>query len=298
LNGVRENLVDAPTLLAGIEDPDLRLFDCRFSLADPEAGRRAYAEGHPPGAYYADLDTHLSSPIGPTNGRHPLPDPARLAAWLGDCGVSPRTRVVVYDDVGGGFAARLWWLLRWIGHDRVALLDGGLQAWIAAGGALTGEDPRHEPGELTARPDDTRWITTEALAAELSAGRPTLIDARAPERFRGDQEPIDPVAGHIPGAINLPLTDNLDADGRFLCAERLHKRFTRAIGPAPPSSVVHSCGSGVNACHNLLAMEIAGLHGSRLYAGSWSEWIRSPERPVATGSDEGDLGIGTTTGRL
>lgn len=293
MNGVAGSVVDAPTLLAGIEDPDLRLFDCRFSLADPEAGHRAYAEGHLPGAAYADLDAHLSSRIGPTTGRHPLPDPARLAAWLGDCGVSSRARVVVYDDVGGGFAVRLWWLLRWIGHDRVALLDGGLQAWIASGGALTREVPHHEPGELTARPDDTRWITTEALAAELAAdltaGRLTLIDARAPERFQGDREPIDPVAGHIPGAINLPLTDNLDTDGRFLSAERLRERFTRAIGPARPSSVVHTCGSGVNACHNLLAMELAGLHGSRLYAGSWSEWIRSPERPVATGPDEGDL---------
>ena len=281
----REALVDAPTLLAGIGDRDLRLFDCRFSLSDPEAGRRAYAAGHLPGAFYADLDAHLSSPIGPTTGRHPLPDPARLAAWLGGCGVSPQTRVVVYDDAGGGFAVRLWWLLRWMGHDRVALLDGGLQAWIAAGGELTRMVSRHAPAELIARPDNSRWITTESLAAELSAGRLILIDARAPERFRGDREPIDPVAGHIPGAINLPLTENLDADGRFLSADRLRERFTRSIGQAPPSSVVHSCGSGVNACHNLLAMELAGLHGSRLYAGSWSEWIRSPERPVATGSD-------------
>ncbi|MFB1487876.1 MULTISPECIES: sulfurtransferase [unclassified Thiocapsa] len=284
-NHVRNNLVDAQSLLAGLEDPDLRLFDCRFSLADPEAGRRAYAEGHLPGAAYADLDAHLSSPIGPKTGRHPLPDPARLAAWLGDCGVSTWTRVVVYDDAGGGFAVRLWWLLRWIGHDSVALLDGGLQAWIAAGGALTHEVPRHEEVELTARPDDTRWITTDALAADLTADRLVLIDARAPERFRGDHEPIDPIAGHIPSALNLPLTDNLGADGRFLTAERLRERFTRAIGQAPASSVVHSCGSGVNACHNLLAMELAGLHGSRLYAGSWSEWIRSPERPVATGLD-------------
>ncbi|EGV20201.1 sulfurtransferase [Thiocapsa marina] len=289
MNRARENLVDASTLLAGIVDPDLRLFDCRFSLADPDAGRRAYAEGHLPGAAYADLDAHLSSPIGANTGRHPLPDPASLADWLGKCGVSATTRVVVYDDAGGGFAVRLWWLLRWIGHDRVALLDGGLQAWIAAGGTLTRAVHRHEPAELIARPEDTRWITTEALAAELAAdptgGRLTLIDARAPERFRGEQEPIDPVAGHIPGAINLPLTENLDADGRFLSADRLRERFTRSIGQAPPSSIVHSCGSGVNACHNLLAMELAGLHGSRLYAGSWSEWIRSPERSVATGSD-------------
>lgn len=291
---LHSDLIDAPTLLAEIQDPDLRLFDCRFSLNDTDSGRRAYLDGHIPGACYAHLDAHLSAPIGPDTGRHPLPEPARLAAWVGDCGVSARTRVVVYDDVGGSFAARLWWLLRWIGHDRVSLLDGGLQTWIAAGGALTRAVPRHVPGKLTARPDDTRWITTETLVADLTAGRLTLIDARAPERFHGDREPIDPVAGHIPGAVNLPLTDNLDADGRFLSADRLRERFTRSIGKAPASSIVHSCGSGVNACHNLLAMELAGLHGSRLYAGSWSEWIRSPERPVARGPDKVFSGTGTT----
>jgi thiosulfate/3-mercaptopyruvate sulfurtransferase len=277
------NLVDASTLLARIEDPDLRLFDCRFSLTDTEAGQRAYLEGHLPGACYAHLDAHLSSPIGPDTGRHPLPDPSRLAAWLGDCGVSTQTRVVVYDDVGGGFAVRLWWLLRWIGHERAALLDGGLQAWIAAGGELTREISRHAARQLIARPDDSQWIGTEELAADLTAGRLMVIDARAPERFRGDQEPIDRMAGHIPGAVNLPLTDNLDADGRFLPTDRLRERFARSIGDLAPSCVIHSCGSGVNACHNLLAMELAGLHGSRLYPGSWSEWIRSPDRPVATG---------------
>jgi thiosulfate/3-mercaptopyruvate sulfurtransferase len=279
------NPIDPSALLAAIDDPDLRLFDCRFSLTDTEAGRRAYLQGHLPGACYAHLDEHLSSPIGPQTGRHPLPDPSRLADWLGECGVSSESRVVVYDDVGGAFAVRLWWLLRWIGHDRAALLDGGLQAWVAAGGALTRELPRHEPRALIARPDDSRWISTEALAAELSAGNAILIDARAPERFRGEQEPIDPTAGHIPGAINLPLTGNLDRDGRLLAPDRLRKRFVDALGDSPHASVVHSCGSGVNACHNLLAMEVAGLSGSRLYAGSWSEWIRSPERPVATGPE-------------
>jgi thiosulfate/3-mercaptopyruvate sulfurtransferase len=191
--------------------------------------------------------------------------------------------VVVYDDVGGGYAVRLWWLLRWIGHRRVALLDGGLQAWIAAGGELTREVTRHEPRELTARPDDSRWVHTGALVADLAAARVKVLDARAPERFSGEQEPIDPVAGHIPGAINLPLAGNLDADGRFLDPERLRERFLAAIGGLLPPRIVHSCGSGVNACHNLLAMEIAGLTGSRLYAGSWSEWIRSPKRPIARG---------------
>jgi len=278
------NLIDARTLLSGLQDPDLRLFDCRFSLADPGEGRRAYRDGHLPGAVYAHLDEHLSSPIGPRTGRHPLPDPSRLAAWLGECGVTSQTQVVVYDDVGGAFAVRLWWLLSWIGHERVALLDGGLQAWIAGGGELIRDKPRYAGGELIPRSDDTRWITTDALVAELAAGQATVVDARATERFRGEQEPIDAVAGHIPGAINLPLTGNLDADGRFLGPAALRERFIGAIGDGSPERIVHSCGSGVNACHNLLAMEIAGLHGSRLYAGSWSEWIRSPDRPVVVGA--------------
>jgi thiosulfate/3-mercaptopyruvate sulfurtransferase len=278
------NLIDASTLRAEIDDPEVRLFDCRFSLADTGLGRRAYLEGHLPGACYAHLDEHLSSPIAPQTGRHPLPDSSRLVAWLGECRVSSATRVVVYDDVGGGYAVRLWWLLRWIGHRQVALLDGGLQAWIAAGGELIRAVTRHEPRELTARPDDSRWVDTDALVAELAAGRVKVLDARAPERFSGEQEPIDPVTGHIPGAINLPLAGNLDADGRFLDPERLRERFLAAIGDLPPSRIVHSCGSGVNACHNLLAMELARLTGSRLYAGSWSEWIRSPKRPIARGS--------------
>jgi thiosulfate/3-mercaptopyruvate sulfurtransferase len=283
-DSVRSNLIDARTLLSWSRDADLRVFDCRFSLADPGRGRRAYLDGHLPGALYAHLDEHLSSPIGPRTGRHPLPDPSRLAAWLGACGVTPRTRVVVYDDLGGAFAVRLWWLLNWIGHEWVMLLDGGLQAWIAEGGELVREEPRYAPVELIARPDDARWISTDALVAELAAGRVTVVDARAPERFRGEQEPIDPVAGHIPGAINLPLTGNLGADGRFLDPAALRQRFDQALGDATPARIVHSCGSGVNACHTLLAMEVAGLHGSRLYAGSWSEWIRSPERPVAVGA--------------
>ena len=277
-------LISAEALHERSADPNLRIFDCRFSLADPLAGQRAYDLGHLPGAYFADLDRHLSSPIGPQTGRHPLPSPERLGALLGQAGVGPETLAVVYDDQGGAFAVRLWWLLRWIGHERVALLDGGIQAWSAAGGALVTEVPKAFDDPYLGRPDNRLWVSTDELVGELAAGRVQMVDARAPERFRGEAEPIDPVAGHIPGAINLPLAGNLDAQGLFLSADRLRERFAAALGECPPEVVVHNCGSGVNACHNVLAMELAGLKGSRLYAGSWSEWIRSPQRPIATGS--------------
>ena len=274
-------LVSAQALRARLGDPRLALFDCRFSLADQTAGARAYAAGHLPRALYAHLDADLSGRVTATTGRHPLPEPARLAHWLGACGVGTGTEVVVYDDMGGAFAVRLWWLLHWLGHTRVALLDGGFQAWQATGGALTTEVPEPTPTSFCEQPNETRWITTNALAAALPSTAVQVIDARAPERFRGEQEPIDPVAGHIPGAINLPFTGNLDADGYFLPPEALRARFAGALGDTPPARVAHSCGSGVNACHNLFAMELARLSGSRLYAGSWSEWIRDPGRPVA-----------------
>jgi thiosulfate/3-mercaptopyruvate sulfurtransferase len=275
-------LLGADALLARADARPV-LFDCRFALADTEAGRRAYAAGHLPGAIYAHLDLHLSGPITATSGRHPLPDPARLAGWLGDCGLTADTEVVVYDDMSGAFALRLWWLLRWLGHRRAALLDGGMQAWQAAGGALTTDVPAPAPAHFTPAADDALWISTDELAASLTAAtaaQAQVIDARAPERFRGDVEPIDPVAGHIPGAINLPFGGNLDGAGRFLPPAALHRRFTEALGDTAPARVAHSCGSGVNACHNLFAMELAGLGGSRLYAGSWSEWIRDPSRGV------------------
>lgn len=280
------SLIDAPALLERIEDHTLRLFDCRFSLADTEAGRRAYHEGHLPGASYAHLDETLSSPIRADSGRHPLPDPERFMAWLGACGVSRETPVVIYDDCGGAFAGRLWWLLRhWLGHEQAALLDGGLQAWQASGGELTAAASEHAPCRFEAQPNADAWISTEALAEAHTGAAVRILDARPPERFRGDEEPLDPVAGHIPGAINLPLTGNLDADGRFLDAETLRARFQSAINGFEPGAVIQSCGSGVTACHNLFAMERAGLSGSRLYVGSWSEWIRSGERPVATGGE-------------
>jgi len=276
------DLIDAATLGAYLDDPDWIAVDCRFSLMDADAGRRAYAESHLPGARYADLDWDLSGPVTPATGRHPLPDPARLARTLGEWGIGAGARVVAYDDMGGMLAAaRLWWLLRWLGHDAVAVLDGGLTAWRAAGLPLTAASPAVRPAVFEARPDDRLWLTT-ARAQALPAGH-LLVDARAAARYRGDMEPIDPVAGHIPGAVSRPTEDNLAADGRFLPADALRAGFLAVLDGRSPTAVTHYCGSGVTACHNLLAMEVAGLSGSRLYAGSWSEWIRDPSRPVATG---------------
>lgn len=275
-------LIDSQTLHAHLQDPDWVVVDCRFSLMELEAGPRAYQESHLPGARYAHLDQDLSSPITPTTGRHPLPDPARLARRLGEWGIGPRTQVVAYDGAGGMLAAaRLWWLLRWLGHSAVAVLDGGFPAWQQAGWPLTTELPQVEPQVFEGRPNDQLWLTTAQVMA-LPPGQ-TLLDARGAARFRGEMEPIDPVAGHIPGALNLPTEEHLTANGHFLPPAELRARFAAVLGECAPTTVVHNCGSGVTACHNLLAMEIAGLSGSRLYAGSWSEWIRDPNRPVATG---------------
>ena len=277
-------LIDATTLHARLDDPDWIVVDCRFSLADPEAGRRAYRDSHLPGAHYAHLDEDLSGPVTPTTGRHPLPDPERLARKLGVWGIDRDTRVVAYDDMGGMLAAaRLWWLLRWLGHTACAVLDGGLPAWRRAGWPLTAEAPSARPTTFAPRPDDRLWMSTEQVLTLPAAD--VLLDARAAARYRGEMEPIDPVAGHIPGALNLPTDGNLTPDGPFLPVAALRARFAAALGDRPPPSVIHTCGSGVTACHNLLAMEVAGLGGSRLYAGSWSEWVRDPRRAVAVGED-------------
>lgn len=281
-------LIDAATLNAHLEDAALVVVDCRFDLADTGRGERDYGLSHIPGAFYAHLDRDLSSPITPDSGRHPLPVVDRLVDWLGRLGIGRETQVVAYDDSGGTMAVRLWWLLRWLGHDRVAVLDGGWQQWLAGGHPQQAQV--NAPGasaRFGGRPDWSQVVTSEVIAEQLETGTGDLgvMDARSAERYRGDQEPIDPVAGHIPGAFNLPLSGNLAADGRFLAAEELRARYLHAIGNRHPDSIAAMCGSGVTACHNLLAMEIAGLHGGRLYAGSWSEWIRDPDRPVATGEN-------------
>ena len=275
-------LITAPALLERLRRGEpLVLLDCGFDLADPAAGARAYAQGHLPGAHYANLDTDLSGGKTGRNGRHPLPGRDTFAGTVARWGVKPGAAVVCYDDQGGPYAARAWWMLRWLGVDAAAVLDGGKAAWQRAGGTLVAAVPvpaSTPPYPLSAAPAMPTTTADELLAG---LGRTTVIDARAGERFRGETEPLDPVAGHIPGARHRFFKDNLGPDGCFLPAEQLRAAFE--VFGGEPAQWVHQCGSGVTACHNLLAMEHAGLAGSRLYPGSWSEWCADPSRPVARG---------------
>ena len=277
-------LISAAELDKALTDPDLILFDCRFDLADTARGRRDYQASHIPNAVYAHLDEHLSSPITSQTGRHPLPDPAKLIDWLKACGVTNSSQVIAYGDAGGVMAVRIWWLLRWLGHTDVAVLDGGWQAWSKQQGAISNEPPSPTPSShFDTVIDNNMVVTTETISADLHAPSRQwlLLDARTPERYRGEREPIDPIAGHIPGAVNLPLQQHLDSQGRFLPADQLHALYQPVLGQHAPEFVACYCGSGVTACHNLLAMEIAGIKGGRLYAGSWSEWIRNSANPIA-----------------
>lgn len=278
-------LISAPALHARLQEPNLVLLDCRFALEDPSYGARSHAEGHLPGAHFADLERDLSAPVvkGVT-GRHPLPDPQMLMDRLRSWGIDNDSTVVLYDDGPGAFAARAWWLLAWLGkRDGVWLLDGGLKAWKAAGLALTSNMPKQRAGSFSGQADGSLLLSATQLQQRLGASELTLLDARALPRFRGEVEPLDPVAGHIPGAQCAVFTDNLDADGRFLPAEQLRARFDALRGTRPVESLVAYCGSGVTACHNLFALSLAGYPLAPLYAGSWSEWITDPARPVATG---------------
>jgi thiosulfate/3-mercaptopyruvate sulfurtransferase len=277
-------LIDAAALRAALGTPGLAVVDCRFDLMDAEAGRREYLAGHIPGAVFADLNRDLSAAVGPDTGRHPLPAAATFAVRMGDLGVGDHTQVVAYDAANGSLAARLWWLLHWVGHERVAVLDGGLKAWKAAGGTLQPGQITLAPTRLHAHPDPGAWVDTALIEGMPAGGENLLVDARARERFEGAVEPIDPVAGHIPGAVNHPFSANLGSDDRFLPADELRARWLARLGGRAPESVVSMCGSGVTACHNLLGLEVARLSGGRLYPGSWSEWIRDPRRPVARGA--------------
>jgi len=272
-------LIKPEQLAQQLHDPQWVVFDCRFALTRPESGRQAYAKAHLPGARYAHLNEDLSGAVTPTSGRHPLPDPGLLAGKLGLWGVERSKQVVVYDDSFGSMAARLWWLLRWLGHDAVALLDGGFPAWQRQGLALSAEIPVVRPAEFHPVPDDRMWVDSKAMLEALRQER-VIIDARPEERFSGFIEPLDKVAGHIPGSLNSPFEDNLDMRGNFLKAEELRAQYESLLRGAPPGEVIHMCGSGVTACHNLLALEIAGLTGGKLYVGSWSEWITDPSRPI------------------
>lgn len=276
-----KTLIDADSLRGLLGEPRLAVIDCRFDLMNPAQGREAYLKGHIPGARYADLNRDLSAPVTAHTGRHPLPAPETFAARLGELGVGNDTQVVAYDDAHSSMAARLWWMLRWLGHDAVAVLDGGFKAWVAAGGAVEPGASAVRTARFTPQGDPRAVVSTADLERALQAGTDLLVDARAAERFAGSVEPIDPVAGHVPGAVNHPFTANLGADGRFLPVAELERRWRERLAGKSPGQLIAMCGSGVTACHHLLSLEAAGMPGGRLYAGSWSEWIRDPRRPIA-----------------
>ena len=278
-------LITAAELAQHVFSPDWVVLDCRHDLTNPQAGIDAYHAGHIPNAQFAALDTDLSDKTtaahGVFRGRHPLPDRDAFIERLRDWGVKPDSQVVAYDGHGGMFAARLWWMLRWVGHGAVAVLDGGLQAWQAEGERLSTEHASKLRGTIIAAAPLTATVTAADIVSNLQAGARTVIDARAPDRFRGENETLDPVGGHIPGAKNRFFKENLQADGRFKPAAELRAAFAELV--KSPGSAILQCGSGVTACHNLMAMEIAGLPGAALYPGSWSEWCADPARPVARG---------------
>jgi thiosulfate/3-mercaptopyruvate sulfurtransferase len=276
-------LIDAAILRALLDGPTPPVMvETSFDLTDASAGERDWREGHPPGSFYLHLERDLSGAKTGRNGRHPLPARADFAATLGRIGIGPQTPVVLFDRQGGPYAARAWWMLRWMGHADTAVLDGGVAAWSAAGGTLTTEPAT--PSVQAPYPDRAPLVQTVSADELLrSLGRGRLLDARAGERFRGEVEPLDAAAGHIPGALNRFFKDNLATDGRFKTASALRAEFDALVAPHGPQGTVHQCGSGVTACHNLLAMEHAGLTGSRLYPGSWSEWSSDPSRPIARG---------------
>ncbi|HEK1766847.1 TPA: sulfurtransferase [Pseudomonas putida] len=278
-------LITPQQLAERLDSPGLVILDCRFALEDVDYGQRSYAGGHIAGAHFADLERDLSGPVvkGQT-GRHPLPEPRRLVERLREWGLDNNSQVVLYDDGPGAFAARAWWLLAWLGkRNAVFILDGGLKAWHAAHLPLSLDPPVQREGNFTGEADAKLLIDAEHLNKRLGSADLTLIDARALPRFRGEVEPIDPVAGHIPGAQCAAFTDNLGADGRFLPAEQLKQRFAEKLAGREPEQLVAYCGSGVTACHNLFALALAGYPLGRLYAGSWSEWINDSRYGVATG---------------
>lgn len=275
-------LVTASTLEAHLDDANWVIIDARHDLVKPEQGREAWRAGHIHGAFHLHLDEDLSGPKNGRNGRHPLPDPAALAAKLEAIGVTPERQVVAYDDTGNCFAVRVWWLLRWLGHDRVALLDGGLKAWLAEGRPVDTLVPTPKAGHFTPRVQSAHTVDRQHVLATRGQAGVCLIDARAPGRFHGEGETLDPVGGHIPGAENRFWQMNLQPDGRFRAPEVLKKQFLELLDGTRPEAVIHSCGSGVTACHNQFAMTLAGLTGSRVYPGSWSEWCAHPELPVST----------------
>lgn len=275
-------LITPAELAASLADPAWLVADCRFELGKPDAGREAWLASHIPGSIHADLERDLSAPVTSATGRHPLPTVENLAATLSRFGIGVRTQVICYDSGSGAYAARLWWILRYLGHDAVAVLDGGFAAWVEEGRPVSTAAVARSPSRFVARPRPGMLVDAAGVAAALARGE-RLVDVRGAERFAGTVEPLDTVAGHVPGAVNLPYLSNLDARGRFLPPAALAERWRLATGGAAGSEAICMCGSGVTACQQLLALEATGITGARLYAGSWSEWLRDPARPVVRG---------------
>jgi thiosulfate/3-mercaptopyruvate sulfurtransferase len=273
-------LIDTAALAAHLDDPRFAIVDCRFALSDKARGAREYAAAHIPGAVFADLAHDLSAPPTGRNGRHPLPDAATVSSTLGRLGIGDGIQVIAYDQDSGMFASRLWWMLRWMGHDAAAVLDGGFAKWRAEGRATSSGIERRSAREFHGAPRQDMTVDAGRVGELLGRAQWRLLDARAPERYRGEVEPIDTLAGHIPGAINHPYASNLAGDNTFIPPEELRAKLTRSLAGVPAEQTVCYCGSGVTACHNVLALEHAGLHGAKLYPGSWSEWSSDPSRPV------------------
>ncbi len=277
-------LISPADLAAQLENPNWVVIDCRFRLDDAAAGRQAYLAAHIPGAQYAHLNEDLSGPSVPgKTGRHPLPAVAAFAQTVSAWGIDEQTQVVAYDDAGGMMAGRLWWMLRWLGHAQVAVLDGDFRAWQNEGRPTRSGVESRAPRTFVARPRADMQASVDEVAATVASGQANLFDARAENRYRGETNPLDPVAGHIPGAKSAFYAHNLGADGKFLSPEALRARYAELLGGAEPSECIFYCGSGVSVHHNLLALEVAGLRGARAYIGSWSDWINDPSRPIATG---------------
>ncbi len=280
-----KTLIKAADLNSKLDDSNWLIFDCRFDLSDVSKGQRLYADSHIPGAIYAHLDDNLSSPITDDSGRHPMPDIEKLVNWLATCGLTRQSQVVVYDDSFGAMSTRLWWLLKNLGHEAVAVLDGGWQCWVNQGLIVDSKSPVLTASDFHAEFNESCIVTTKQVISNLQAHKFQLVDVRTHERFIGKAEPIDPVAGHIPGAINMPLGDNLDEKGFFKTTAGLNTLYSTVNEQWPPEQQVYMCGSGVTACHSVFALTLAGFSLPRIYAGSWSEWIRYDSRPVATGTE-------------
>lgn len=278
-----DTIISTEDLQQNLDQENWFVFDCRYLLKEPEGGLTKFRKGHIPGAQYADMDKDLSSPMSQTSGRHPLPDAdsfvQRLCAW----GVQNDSQVVCYDDLSGAFAARMWWLLNWVGHGRVAVLDGGIKKWTIEGRPLETETRDRPHSSFAGEADAAMWVDIEFVQRQLQRQEIRLLDARSTERFTGKDQKTDPVPGHVPGAISYPFAGNLGQEKVFLPADELSRRYVPMFSECQPEQVINMCGSGVTACHNILATRIAGLPWTRLYVGSWSEWIKDPARPVATG---------------